>query len=39
MAAHDARATGNWWAVHERAIAREVWARAGIAGGGYGVAR
>jgi hypothetical protein len=30
MAAHDARATGNWWAVHVRAIARVVWARAGI---------
>ena len=28
--AQDARATGNWWAVHVRAIARVVWARAGI---------
>jgi hypothetical protein len=29
-AVQPARATGNWWAVHERAIARVVLARAGI---------
>jgi hypothetical protein len=29
-AVQPALATGNWWAVHERAIARVVWARAGI---------
>ena len=30
MAVQPARATGMWWAVHERAIARVVLARAGI---------
>lgn len=34
MAVQPARATGNWWAVHERARARVVWASAGISGVG-----
>lgn len=33
-AVQPALATGNWWAVHERAIAREVLARAGIVDAG-----
>jgi hypothetical protein len=33
MAADEARATGSWCAVHVRAIARVVLARAGIVGG------
>jgi hypothetical protein len=33
-AVQPARATGNGWAVHERAIARVVWARAGIVDAG-----
>jgi hypothetical protein len=35
-AVQPALATGNWWAVHERAIARVVLARAGIVDGGCG---
>lgn len=33
-AVQPARATGSWWAVHERASARVVLARAGIVDAG-----
>ena len=37
MAVQPARATGIWWAVHDRATARALLARAGIVGAGADV--
>ena len=37
MAVQPARATGIWWAVHDRATARALLARAGIVGAGVRV--